>query len=199
MKRIVLAAVAVGLVAIPVPAALAKAKPLPACVQFADPSGDSGVRGVTAANDPALDITKVRFSTVDKALVADITLSKYALRPNAAVGGRYQVTFTVDGKVVDIYWKNGPFREQEANAFYQQGVRVNGTFAHDGVTGSVKENVVRLAVKLTMLKSAVGSTVEKAKATDARAIAYGSYVGTNESWDTAPAPASGFTIGQVCK
>lgn len=200
MKRTVLAVVALGLVAVPVPAAVAKkAKPLPACVQYTDAAGDSGARGVTALNDPALDITKVRFSNVDKSLVADISLSKYALRPNAGVGARYQLTFTVDGKVVDVYWKNGPLREHEANAFYQQGVRVNGTFVHDGVKGSVRENVVTLAVKLTMLKSAVGSTVEGVKATDVRAIAMSSYVGTNESWDTAPAPASGFTIGQVCR
>ena len=201
MKRIVLVAVAAGLVAAPVPAAVAKPKPkpLPACVQYADPTGDSGAEGLTPLNDPALDITKVRFSTVDSAMVTQISLSKYVDRPTLGTGGRYQVTFNLDGKVVDIYWKNGPAREEEANAFYQQGVRVDGTFIHDGVAGSVKDNVVTLAVKLTMLKSAVGSKVDGARATEVEAYAWSSYVGTNLPWDTAAAPASGVVIGQLCK
>lgn len=201
MKRIVLVAVAAGLIAAPVPAAFAKPKPkpLPACTQYTDPAGDSGAEGVTPLNDPALDITKVRFSTADSAFVTQLTLSKFADRPTLGTGSRYQVTFTVDGKVVDVYWKTGPAREQEANAFYQQGVRVDGTFVHDAVSGSVKENVVTIAVKLNMLKSAVGKKVEGARATDVEAYAWSSYVGTNVPWDTAAAPASGFVIGQLCR
>lgn len=203
MKRIVLVALAAGLVAMPVPAAMAakpkpKPKPIPACVTYTDPAGDSGLEGL-AGNDPALDLTKVRFSTVDNAFVTQMTVTKYAERPTIGAGNRFQVTFTVNGKVVDVYYKIGPLREHEANAFYQQGVRVDGTFVHDAVSGSVKENTVTIAVKLNMLKSAVGKAVEGARATDVVATAYASLVATNEPWDTAAAPASGFVVGQVCK
>ncbi len=197
MKRSTLAALVTALVAVAAPAASGKALPL--CLTFTDAAGDAGPNGVGAAGDPSLDVTKVRFTTIDKALVAQITVAKFADRAALATGNRYQVAFNLDGKLVEIYWKNGPLREHEANAFYQQGVRVDGTFKHDGVTGSVKENVVSIAVKLTMLKSAVGGNVEKVKAVEPRALGQASYVGTNSTWDTATGPASGFVVGQACR
>jgi len=200
MKRIVLAALAAGLVAGPIPAAVAKPKPkpLPACPSVTDPAGDSGLAGQAALNDPAQDLTKVRFSTVNSAFTTEMTLKKYADRPMFGAGNRFQVTFTVEGKVVDVYWKMGPAREQEANVFYQQGVRVDGVFIHDAVTGSVKGDVVTIAVKLNMLKSAVGKKIEGARATDVVASAYTSFVATNEPWDDAEMPA-GFVFAQACK
>jgi hypothetical protein len=200
MNRAVLAAVVVAVAAAPAPAAIAKPKPkIPACTTISDPAGDSGpgAAGVAPLNDPTLDITKVRFSTVDKALVTTFTVGKYANRPTAGTGNRYQVAFDLDGKLVEIYWKDGPLREHEANAFYQQGVRVAGTFVHDGVKGTAKGNTVTMSVKLTMLKSAVGSKVEGARAENVRAQALSSYVAQNFAWDTADGP--GFVVGATCR
>lgn len=199
MNRAVLAAVVVAVAAAPAPA-IAKPKPkIPACTSFTDPAGDSGpgAAGVAPLNDATLDITKVRFSTVDKALVATLTVGSYTNRPTAGTGNRYQVAFDLDGKLVEIYWKDGPLREQEANAFYQQGVRVAGTFVHDGVKGTAKGNTVTMSVKLTMLKSAVGSKVEGERAENVRAQALSSYVAQNFAWDTADGP--GFVVGGACR
>lgn len=197
MKRLAVAAALAALVAAPVPAAVAR--PLPKCVQYTDPTGDSGFEGLTPLNDPAMDITKVRFSTQDSAFVMEMSLAKVAQRPMFGTGGRYQVTFDVEEHTVDVYWKYGPAREYEANAFYQQGVRVDGTFMHDAVSGSVKGDTVRIAVKLNMLKSAVGRKVQGVRATNVEALAWTSYVGTNQQWDAARAPEPGVVIGQACR
>jgi len=202
MKRAVLMAAALAVVAAPAPAAIAKSKPkIPACFSFADAANDSGpgVPGAAPAGDPTMDLVNVRFSTVDKALVMQLKVGSYANRPKHAVGNRYQVRFDVDGKNVEIYWKDSPVRNEEANAFYQQGVRVDGTFKHDGVTGKASGNLVTMSVKLTMLKSAVASKVEGVRAGNVSALAMSSYVAQNLTWDTATGPESGFVIGGACK
>lgn len=201
MSRIVLAAVAASLLAAPAPAAVAKPKPKPPplCVTFTDPASDSGPSGTVVTNDPALDVTKVRLATVDKALVTQITVAKFGERALFGTGTRFQVTFTVAEKVVDVYFKTGPAREYERNAYYQQGVRVDGEFVHDAVTGSVSGDTVSIAVKLTMLKSAVGKKVEGVRATDVGITTYSSYVAQNLVWDRAPGPASGFVVGAACR
>lgn len=198
MNRLVLAAI-VGLVAAPAPAAVAAPKAKPSCVTFGDAASDSGPEGVTAVNDPALDITKVRFATSGDALVAQITVSKYAERPALAVGNRFQATFTVDGKVVDVFWKTGPIREQERQVYFQQGVRVNEVVKHGEVTGSVSGNTVTMSVKMNMLKSAVGAKVEGLRATNVLATVHGGYVADKVQWDIARGPGTGFVVGQACR
>jgi hypothetical protein len=202
VQRTVLALVAGTLIVAPATAHAAakpkpKPKPLPLCLTVADAKGDSGLEG-TPTGDPALDLTSVRFSTADNSLVTTFTVDKWADRPTASAGNRFQATFTVAGKVVDIYYKNSPTREQEANAFYQQGIRVNGTFVTDAVTAKVSGNAIAVSVKLNVLKSAVGATVQGAKATAISGTAMGSYVATNEAWDKAETPGS-FVVGGACR
>lgn len=200
MRRLALV-VAVGLVAAPAQAAVAKpkAKPLPACVTFTDAASDSGPEGQTALDDPALDITKVRFSTTGDTLVAQVTVSKYAERPMLAPGNRFQASFTVDGKLVDIFWKTSPIRDYEGMVYIQQGVRVNQAVKHKEVTGSVSGNTVTMSVKLNMLKSAVGAKIEGLRATNVHATALGSYVANPVEWDIAHGPGTGFVLGQACR
>lgn len=197
MKLSTLAALATAVVAVAAPTASGKALPL--CLSFTDAAADAGPGGVAAAGDPSLDLTKVRFSTVDKALVAQLTVSKFADRAPLALGNRYQVAFNVEGKLVEVYWRTGPLREYESEAYYQQGVRVDGEFVHDAVTGSVKENVVTISVKLTMLKSAVGSKVEGVRAENPKGLGMAGYNAANSTWDTATGPEAGFVIGQTCR
>jgi hypothetical protein len=164
---------------------------------FANAAGAAG--GVAPLDDGAMDLTNVRVSTADKALVMQLTVAAYANRPKHAAGNRYQVEFNVGGKAVEVYWKDGPARAQEANAFYQQRVRVDGEFKHDVVTGSVKGDVVTMVVKLAMLKSAVGAKVEGVRAENVAASALSSYVAQNFRWDEAVGPESGFVVGGACR
>ena len=205
-KRILVTATVLALVAVPVTGASAdpkgKAKgkpkppPLPRCLTYSDPAADSGLAPGTA--DPALEITSVRMSTAaDRSLLTAITVAKYAERPLFGTGNRFQVTFTAADHVIDLYYKIGPARDAERNAFYQSGVRVDGTFNTDAVTATVKGNTVTLAVKLATLRGAAGKAIEGAKATEITALAMSSYVATNETWDKAVAPGS-FTIGGAC-
>lgn len=206
-KRILVAVAALAVVTMPVTGAGAtsphgKAKghpkppPLPKCLTYADPAGDSGLAPGTT--DPALEITSVRLSTgADRSLSTAITVAKYADRPLFGTGNRFQVTFTAAEHVIDVYYKLGPARDTERNAFYQSGVRVDGAFVTDAVKGAVKGNTVTLTVTLATLRGAAGKAVEGAKATGITAYAMSSYVATNETWDSAAAPTS-FTIGGAC-
>lgn len=206
-KRVLVALAVATLVAVPVtgagatsPHGKAKGKPkpppLPKCLTYADPAGDSGLAPGTT--DPALEITSVRMSTAaDRSLLTAITVAKYADRPLLGAGNRFQVSFTAAEHLIDVYYKLGPARDAERNAFYQSGVRVDGTFVTDAVTAAVKGNTVTLAVKLATLRGAAGKAVEGAKATGITAYAMSSYVATNETWDKAVAPGS-FTIGGAC-
>lgn len=202
-RRLTLAAVAGALVASAVIPAYA-AGPA-ACATFKDPKGDGGISdsdvGVSyPAPDPALDITGVKFASTAKALVATISLDKLAQRPAYAPGNRVQVTFNVKGKEVVVYYKYSATRVQEANVFYQQGIRVDGVFFSAVLVPEVKGNDVVLTVKLSELKSAVGGSIVGQKLTGLKAEAMASYVATNQVWDTATAPAkTAHTVGTACK
>ena len=200
MKRILVASTVVALAVVPATGATAKPKPkpkpLPKCLAYTDDAADSGL--VPGSADPALEITGVRMSSApDRSLLTAITVAKYADRPLFGAGNRFQVTFNAAGHAIDLYYKIGPARDAERNAFYQSGIRVDGTFVTDAVTAEVKDNTVTLAVKLAALKGAAGKAIEGAKATDINAMAMSSYVATNETWDEAAAPGS-FTIGGAC-
>lgn len=202
-RRLILAAAfGAALVGLALPSSAAGAA---ACATFTDPKGDGGISASGApvsvpAPDPALDITAVKFASTAKALVATISLDKLSQRPVFAPGNRVQVTFTVKGKVVVVYYKYSATRSQEANVFYQQGIRVDGVFFSAVLVPEVKGNDVVLTVKLSELKSAVGASIVGQKLTDLKAEAMASYVATNQVWDTATAPAkTTYAVGASCK
>ena len=192
MKRH-LALSVVGALAVAVTAAPAVAKPAAPCATFTDPKGDSGPPA-----DAALDITSVTYKTVGKELVGTITADQVSSHPTFAPGNRFQLDFQLAGHAVTLYYKFSPTRDQEANAFYQQGLRVDGTFVTDTVTGTVKGNTVAIAIPYAELKGALGKVMGK-PLTGLTAQALASYVATNQSWDTATAP-SGMTYvaGSAC-
>ena len=193
-RRLVVAATGAALLAASAVPTYAAGKPA-ACAAFADAKGDSG-----PVPDPALDITGVRFSTVGKTLVAAITLDKLAERPIVGAGNRVQVNFTLAGRAVTLYYKFGPAREQEANAFYQQGIRVDEVFYSDVLEGKVAGNTVTLTVSVGELSGAVEKKVNGQKISGISAEALASFVATNQGWDSAEAPASlTHTLGAACK
>ena len=190
-RRLALAAagaVFLGLTAAP---SLAAAKPAP-CATFADPKGDAG-----PPNDPALDITSVTYRTVGKELVASMNLDKVADRPQLAVGNRFQFDFALNGHDVTLYYKTSPTRDAEANAFYQQGFRVDGTFINDGVTGTVKDNTVTISIAYSVLKGELGAVAGK-PLTGLTATAMASYVAQNQTWDEADGGALRYVAGSAC-
>ncbi len=194
IRRALVVAALAGLAATAVPSYAGTS----ACTTFSDPKGDGSVEGV-AAPDPALDITKVSFGSTTKALQLKVSLDKLAERPMYAPGNRVQVTFTVKGREVVVYYKYSATRTQEENAFYQQGIRVDGTFFSAVLEPSVVGNDVVMSVRYTELKSAVGADIKGLALTGLKAEALASYVATNETWDTATAPAAmGYTAGKVC-
>jgi hypothetical protein len=198
VKRIVLAAVAATLLV--GPAAHAATKRLPLCLTITDAPGDSGFAStVTQLGDPSLDITKVKIATVGTSLVSTITVQQMAERPTASLGGNYEVRFSVAGKNVRIYYKAGPYRDTEENAFYQQGVWVNSEHMDAiPVKAGVKGNVVTIAITLKSLKSAVGSRVDGEEADAVGASASNTYVASSSRWDDATTD-SVFVVGRACR
>lgn len=191
-----MAAAAVAVVA----ASPAVARPLPACLAYADAKGDSGPGGATALGDPSLDVTRVRVSSENGSWVARLTVAGFAERPELAAGNRYEVLFTVGGSRVRVYWKTSPTRDEESTLYLQQGLYVNDEPRHDQVSGRVDGDVVTIAVKHTMLSSALGFRADGQRATAVSAEAYGSYVAQKAAWDAAPAPGSaGFVVGRACR
>jgi hypothetical protein len=191
-RRLILAVTAGLVVATGVAPALA-AKPAP-CPTFTDAKGDSG-----PAPDAATDITSVTYRTVGKELVATLTVDKLADRPMLAVGNRFQFDFKLAGHAVTLYYKTSPTRDQEANAFYQQGLRVDDAFVNDAVTPSIKGNEVSIGVTFSELKSAVGPVLGK-PITGLTATTMNSYVATNEPSDDAAAPDTlSLVAGAACR
>ena len=158
LRRVLLAGMVAALAVGGVPAFAAA----PACVVFSDPLGDgaisdSDVPTSVPANDPALDVTKVRFASTAKALVATVRLDKLnESRATYAPGSRVQAVFNVRGHEVVVYYKFSATRAQEANAYRQQGIRVDGVFASAVLVGEVKGNDVTMTVKYADLKPLVG-------------------------------------------
>jgi hypothetical protein len=185
-----LALAALGLVAVTATPALA-AKPA-ACPTFTDAKGDAA-----PTNDPALDITSVTYRTVGKELVASLTVDKLADRPQLAVGNRFQFDFKVNGHDVTLYYKTSPTRDVEANAFYQQGYRVDGTFVSDAVEGSIKDNTVSIGIAYGTLKGDVGKVLGK-PLTGLTATTLDSYVATNQFGDKADGGALTYVAGSAC-
>lgn len=203
MKRRAVAAAALALV---IATALgAVAAPAKACPKITDAQGDArpepedGV-AVPQLADQALDISSVTFKPAGKGLAVAMTVAKFAERPAYAVGGRYQAQFMMDGRLIEIYYKIGPARAVESNAFYQSGIREDGSFISESVTATVSGNTITLAVSATDLKTALGPKAVGSKITGLAAIALGSYVATNFAWDQATAPASlSYVIGAACR
>lgn len=191
-RRLAVAAVVTLLAA--TSAAPALAGKAPACPTFTDAKGDGG-----PSADPALDITTVTYRNVGKELVATLTVDKLADRPMLAVGNRFQFDFKLAGHDVTLYYKSSPTREQEANAFYQQGLRVDDVFINDAVNPSIKGNAVSIGVTFSELKSAIGKAVLGQSVTGLSAATQMSYVGINEPGDSAEAPGNmSLVAGAAC-
>lgn len=196
------AGVALTTAVLPAMAAAPKLKP---CPTFADAVGDSMPQEdlpLSALGDPALDITKVVYRNQGSGLAFDLTVAKYAPRPTFSPGNRYEVDFHMDGRLIQIYYKDSATRSVEANVFYQSGIRDGDTdtFLSAAVTGSVSGNTITMVVAKNDLKEALGPKAIGSKISQLTATAYGSYVAYNVAWDVATAPTSlSYVIGAACK
>lgn len=203
-----LACVALGAVVFP-----ASAAPLKACTKFTDAKGDSVMTlqvneppappspevPVTPVRDPALDIISVVFKPAGKGLAMAITVDKLTERPAYATGNRYQLDFSVGADEYTVYYKNSATRSQEAEVFYQSGVRTNGTFSHADVSATFSGNTITLILSGAALKTTFGSKAVGSKITKIKATAFASYVADNEYYDVATAPGSmRHVIGAAC-
>lgn len=209
MRRSALAVAAVTALALliaPAGAAVKKPKaaPIPACAKFVDAKSDSGLQGNTQTSDPSLDIIGVTYAVTKDSFVATIAVDKLSSRPTLAAGNRYQATFAMGGKAVDVYYKRSPGRDVEENAFYQQGIRVDGTFVSgsDALVTSTQDdakNTVSLIVKTKDLVGAAGlKTSPTPVLSGLTAVAFGSYVGSNQTWNTADGGAAKLAL-TLCK
>jgi hypothetical protein len=192
MRRAVPALVAVTVLLAGGAASAAVAKPkLPKCLTFADPKGDSGPGAPAATGDPSMDFTTVTLAVVKDTLVAKMTVATLGDNPTMAWGDRFQLNFNYDGKAVEIYYKRSRTRDTEAMVFYQQGIRVGGTFVTDsGISGIYDKatNTMTLATKFTTLKSAAGKGILGGRIEDVNTVVYSSNVAENILWDKADAP-----------
>lgn len=138
--------------------------------------------------DPSLDITQVTYAKVGKALSGTIKVAKLAENVATAWGDRFMLTFTANDREVEVYYKRSRTRNEEANVFYQQGLRVDGVFVSDaGIKAehNLDASTVTITIALPALKSGVGKSVDGAEISDLGARAQGSFIGINNPADSA--------------
>lgn len=175
----------------------AQAAPVVGCVKVADAKGDTA-----PAADPALDLTGFSLTTVGKRLVATVTVAQASPRPMLSPDSRTEVLFTIGGRRVLLFAKNSLQREQEANAFFQQGIRVDNVFVSGDVEATFAGNTLTIKVKRTTLRTALAANVEGVPFTDVQALARANYVyqDANVTYDSADAAkGTRFQLGAPCR
>ncbi|HEX8003779.1 MAG TPA: hypothetical protein VF519_13925 [Mycobacteriales bacterium] len=191
------AALAVALLAAGAPAAVAA--PRPACVAYTDATGDSGLLGVTAFDDPALDVTRVRFPMTARAWVAEVTLARFADRGRYLPGVRVEVAFPVaPERKLSVFWRTSPARDVERPVFYQQGILLNGLYMSGDVTARVTGDTVVLTTTPAALSAVAGRRLDGLRPPEVVVKANGHYLAGAETWDEARAPVP-FVIGRACR
>ena len=166
------------------------------CFTASDPKGDT-----SPAADPSLDITAFSLANMGKRLVATVTVDKAATHPVYAPDSRFEVDFTVGGKVVTLFAKNSVQRAQEVNAFYQQGIRVDNVFVTGDVEAEFSANTLTIKVKQDVLRNAVAQPIAGQPFTAIHALARANYLyqDANVTFDQADAPAkTTFVSGAAC-
>jgi len=184
-NRPTLAAAVAALCVAAVPASAAAR--VPVCPVVTDPKGDA------TPPDASLDVTSVTYSKVGKDLAVTIKVDKLAENVSTAWGDRFQAEFNANDKAVEVYYKRSRTRNEEANVFYQSGLRVSGTFVSDaGIKAKhdLKASTVTITIALTSLKAGVGKSVDGAEISDLGASAQRSFIGTNNRADTVTSETS---------
>ncbi len=198
MRRVV-AALAVLSVVLPGGVAHAAPRPkLPKCLTFTDPKGDAGVVAPAVTGDPALDFRQVTLSVTRDVLAVRMVVDAIGDNATKAWGDRFQLNFGYDKKAVEVYYKRSRTRDTEANAFKQQGIRVDESYVTDvGITGTYDQatNAMTLTVTLATLKSALGNRVVGGWIGNVATFTYGSFVSGNVNADEAkPPPGTAFRV-----
>lgn len=185
--------VALALVSLGIPAA---ASP-PPCVSFTDAPGDE-----SPAIDPSLDITSVAWKTGGKSLQVRITVKQGAGHPVLSFESRFDALFTVNNTDVVMFWKQSPVRDQEANAFYQQGIRVDNVVQSPLVEGGWSGSTLTMSIKYKDLAAALGHPVVGKPFTKLSALARAAYLynDANVTYDTAaPSKPASFVGAAACR
>jgi len=147
--------------------------PTPGCADITDPKGDAQPNatnpGAPTPNDPDLDILAVNFQTEPETLKAYLKIDKLGARPAAGNGHRFNATFTVNGKIVEVYAGQPDSVASGANAALLAagqgapaagGVRIAGTYNPKVKTSAVfdiKASRVVLAIDRATLDAALGT------------------------------------------
>ena len=194
VRRVLFPALCLMLVGAVAPAGAATASP---CLTFSDKVGDE-----SPAVDPSLDLTSVTFKTSGKSLMAVVKVAKYTNPPLLAPENRFDVLFSVGGKDVVMFWKDSPIREVAANAFFQQGIRVNDVVQTADVSGGWAGNTLTMTIRYKTLGEALAAKVVGTKYTKVSALARAAYgtQATNVTWDSATSRAgASFVGGAACR
>lgn len=188
MRRRALALAAVVALGLVPGAAQAARTPLPKCLSFADPVGDTQLRGSSALGDQALDVRSVTLGVRGDEMVGTIRLVAMAERPKYAWGDRFQFSFLSGSDTVGVFHKRSATRSAEEHVVIQQGVTRNGhTVTTSGVTAlyDAGTSTVTLAVKLRTLRETLGRGLENTAVSAVSVDAVGSYVLVHQTWDNA--------------
>jgi hypothetical protein len=139
------------------------------CVSIKDVKGDAAVQDPVIPNDPDLDLLAVNFRSNPDALKAFIKVDKLADAPQTGDGHRFDVTFTVGKKVVELYagqpdaiagGVNGALVAAGQQSPAAGGVKVDGAYLPDVKTTSVfdlKKSRVELSVDRAALEKALAT------------------------------------------
>lgn len=186
-SALVAAVLALPLLALPSSAASGSG-----CLTLKDPKGDTAPLA-----DPALDLTGFTLRHEKARLVAQLTVDRWSVRPMYAPDSRMEVNFTVGAKRVTLFYKSSLQRAAEANAFFQQGIRVDDVFVSGDMDATVSGNTLTMRVKLTVLRTVLAQPVLGVPFTKIDAAARANFVSQNANvtFDSAEVPAATRFVG----
>ncbi len=188
----------------------AAAKP---CTAYADPAGDTatGSLNTPAGATPAipladghLDIAAFGLGATADSLIGFIKVAALGDAPETGIGDQFTFNFTLDGKVYEVFKSRlpGPLETIATEAFYREGVRVDGTVS-DATDVPVKatydtaSNTVVLAVTFADLDTVTKTKTAGKALTKLGARARADDLAQTMTYDFAAADAASYK-GTVC-
>jgi hypothetical protein len=150
--------------------------PTAGCAHLTDKKAD-GTPGVVTlngtsqpyGNDPTLDITAATFRATTAELAAYLTVDKYAAKSANGNGPRYEVQFTINGKVILLYTQipdavaaQTIAAQRLAGAGADTAGRLDGSYdARLKVSSTVNtaRNIVKIAVTTASLETVIGAPI----------------------------------------
>jgi hypothetical protein len=176
-------------VPVPVPVPVPGVPPLPGpggsddptagCAHLTDKKGDAKPSAATVSgsqagfgNDPTLDVTAATFRATTAEVAAYVSLDKYSKTTASGNGPRYEVQFTVNGKVINLYTQSPDATAAQVIAVQRAadvstspvdtGGRLDGSYdARLKVSATVNtaRNILKIAVTTASLETVAGAPI----------------------------------------